>query len=95
MQTRCRTSSWRGIAGRRLGHICDFDHVIADIHLPIKDQGIVKTPVRIGPDCWIGVRLRAARYPGRPGLRARRARGGARDRPGLLDRGRLAGPGGA
>lgn len=35
-------------------YICDFDHVFSDIHVPIKDQGIVKSPVRIGPDVWIG-----------------------------------------
>ena len=35
-------------------YICDFDHVFDDIHVPIKDQGIVKEPVRIGPDVWIG-----------------------------------------
>ncbi len=34
-------------------YICDFDHVTTDITLPIKDQGIVKAPVRIGPDTWI------------------------------------------
>jgi acetyltransferase-like isoleucine patch superfamily enzyme len=34
-------------------YICDFDHVTADISMPIKDQGIVKSPVRIGPDTWI------------------------------------------
>jgi acetyltransferase-like isoleucine patch superfamily enzyme len=34
-------------------YICDFDHVTADIHQPIKDQGIVKSPVRIGPDTWM------------------------------------------
>jgi acetyltransferase-like isoleucine patch superfamily enzyme len=37
-------------------YVCDFDHVIADLNLPIKDQGIVKTPVRIGPGCWLGVK---------------------------------------
>ena len=35
-------------------YICDFDHAFGDIHLPIKDQGIVKAPVRIGRDVWIG-----------------------------------------
>ena len=25
----------------------------SDVHLPIKDQGIVKSPVRIGPDTWL------------------------------------------
>ncbi|MFB9727313.1 acyltransferase [Haloechinothrix salitolerans] len=34
-------------------YICDFDHVTTDITLPIKDQGIIKAPVRIGPDTWI------------------------------------------
>ena len=34
-------------------YICDFDHVTTDIHQPIKDQGIVKAPVRIGPDTWM------------------------------------------
>ena len=37
-------------------YICDFDHVMSDITRPIKDQGIVKTPVRIGPGCWLGVK---------------------------------------
>jgi acetyltransferase-like isoleucine patch superfamily enzyme len=37
-------------------YICDFDHVMADITVPIKDQGLVKTPVRIGPGCWLGVK---------------------------------------
>jgi acetyltransferase-like isoleucine patch superfamily enzyme len=37
-------------------YICDFDHVMTDIHVPIKDQGLVKTPVRIGPGCWLGVK---------------------------------------
>ncbi|MDP3972635.1 MAG: acyltransferase [Candidatus Nanopelagicales bacterium] len=42
-------------------YIGDFDHVHSDIHLPIKDQGIVKAPVRIGPDCWIGVKATVLR----------------------------------
>lgn len=37
-------------------YVTDFDHVTADVHVPIKDQGIVKAPVRIGPDCWLGVK---------------------------------------
>ena len=37
-------------------HVTDFDHRFDDIHQPVKDQGIVKTPVRIGPDCWLGVK---------------------------------------
>ena len=35
-------------------YITDFDHDTTDLTRPIKDQGIVKAPVRIGPDCWIG-----------------------------------------
>lgn len=37
-------------------YITDFDHRVGDLGRPIKDQGIVKTPVRIGPDCWLGVK---------------------------------------
>ena len=37
-------------------YICDFDHITADLTLPIKDQGVAKTPVRIGPDGWLGVK---------------------------------------
>lgn len=42
-------------------YIGDFDHVHSDIHVPIKDQGIVKAPVRIGPDCWVGVKATVLR----------------------------------
>lgn len=42
-------------------YICDFDHVTSDINLPIKDQGIVKSPVRIGPDCWLGTKVTVTR----------------------------------
>lgn len=42
-------------------YICDFDHRYADVGLPIKDQGIVKTPVRIGPDCWIATKVTVLR----------------------------------
>lgn len=37
-------------------YVTDFDHVIDDLVVPIKDQGLVKSPVRIGPDCWLGVK---------------------------------------
>jgi acetyltransferase-like isoleucine patch superfamily enzyme len=37
-------------------YVCDFDHVFSDITVPIKDQGIVKTPVRVGPDVWVGTK---------------------------------------
>lgn len=42
-------------------YICDFDHVTDDIHTPIKDQGIVKSPVRIGADVWIGAKATVLR----------------------------------
>lgn len=35
-------------------YICDFDHRYEDMTIPIKKQGIVKSPVKIGPDCWLG-----------------------------------------
>lgn len=37
-------------------YVCDFDHRTEDVTVPIKDQGIVKTPVRIGDDVWLGVK---------------------------------------
>lgn len=42
-------------------YVCDFDHVFADVHVPIKDQGIVKSPVRIGPDVWLGTKATVLR----------------------------------
>jgi acetyltransferase-like isoleucine patch superfamily enzyme len=42
-------------------YVCDFDHVYADVTVPIKDQGIAKSPVRIGPDCWVGVKVSVLR----------------------------------
>ncbi|HEV3475751.1 MAG TPA: acyltransferase [Actinomycetota bacterium] len=35
-------------------YVGDFDHRHDDLGTPIQQQGIVKSPVRIGPDCWIG-----------------------------------------
>ncbi|MBI4729782.1 MAG: acyltransferase [Acidobacteria bacterium] len=35
-------------------YICDFDHRFDDLSMPIRKQGIVKSPVRIGADCWVG-----------------------------------------
>ncbi|MDQ6648757.1 MAG: acyltransferase [Actinomycetota bacterium] len=42
-------------------YICDFDHAFADVTRPIKDQGIVKSPVRIGPDVWVGTKATVLR----------------------------------
>ncbi len=38
-------------------YVTDFDHVTTDLGRPIKDQGIVKAPVRIGPDSWLGTKV--------------------------------------
>jgi acetyltransferase-like isoleucine patch superfamily enzyme len=35
-------------------YICDFDHKYDDLVVPIKKQGIVKSPVKIGANCWLG-----------------------------------------
>ena len=35
-------------------YVADFDHRTDDLTVPIKDQGIHKRPVRIGPDVWLG-----------------------------------------
>lgn len=42
-------------------YICDFDHRHDDLSLPIKDQGIIKAPVRIGADVWIGTKATVLR----------------------------------
>jgi len=42
-------------------YICDFDHKTEDLGLPIKDQGLVKSPVRIGPDCWLATKVTVTR----------------------------------
>ncbi len=76
-------------------YVCDFDHKMDNIEMPIKDQGIVKSPVRIGPDTWIATKVTdPARHHDRSRLRAGRPRRGQGRHPGLLDRRRLAGQGG-
>lgn len=42
-------------------YICDFDHRFDDLYLPVKDQGLVKSPVRIGADVWVGVKASVLR----------------------------------
>lgn len=42
-------------------YICDFDHRTEDLTVPIKDQGIVKSPVRVGPDVWVGTKATVLR----------------------------------
>ena len=65
-------------------YICDFDHRMDDINVPIKDQGIIKGPVRIGPG-HLGRHQghHAAQHDDRPRLRAGFARGGQGRHPGL------------
>ncbi len=42
-------------------YVTDFDHAFDDRSVPIKDQGIVKSPVRIGPDVWVGTKASVLR----------------------------------
>jgi acetyltransferase-like isoleucine patch superfamily enzyme len=42
-------------------YVSDFDHKFGDLDVPIKDQGIVKSRVRIGRDVWIGTKATVAR----------------------------------
>lgn len=42
-------------------YLCDFDHRFDALDVPIKDQGIVKSPVRVGPDVWMGTRVTVLR----------------------------------
>ncbi|HEY1179950.1 MAG TPA: acyltransferase [Phytomonospora sp.] len=37
-------------------YVIDFDHRVAELTRPIKDQGIVKSPIEIGDDCWLGTK---------------------------------------
>ncbi len=41
--------------------VSDFDHKFADLAVPIKDQGIAKSRVRIEPDVWIGTKVTVCR----------------------------------
>lgn len=42
-------------------YICDFDHAMRELDRPIKDQGLLVSPVRIGPGCWIGTKATVLR----------------------------------
>ena len=50
---RCLVADWV--------YMCDFDHRTDDVHVPITDQGIVKSPVRIDEDVWVGVKATVLR----------------------------------
>jgi acetyltransferase-like isoleucine patch superfamily enzyme len=38
-------------------YVCDFDHVTERLDVPVKDQGIVKSPVHVGDDVWLGTKV--------------------------------------
>ncbi|MGH2740857.1 MAG: acyltransferase [Actinomycetota bacterium] len=42
-------------------YISDFDHRFENPAIPIRRQGIVKSPVRIGVGCWIGEKVSVLR----------------------------------
>jgi acetyltransferase-like isoleucine patch superfamily enzyme len=42
-------------------YVSDFDHRYAALDVPIREQGIVKTRVRIGHDVWLGTKVTVAR----------------------------------
>ncbi len=42
-------------------YVCDFDHETRDLDRPIKDQGLVLSPVSIGPGTWIGTKVTVLR----------------------------------
>jgi acetyltransferase-like isoleucine patch superfamily enzyme len=42
-------------------YISDFDHNFADLTIPIKDQGISKSRVRIDRDVWLGTKVTVSR----------------------------------
>jgi acetyltransferase-like isoleucine patch superfamily enzyme len=41
--------------------VSDFDHNFARLDVPIKDQGIAKSRVRIEPDVWLGTKVTVRR----------------------------------
>lgn len=42
-------------------YVADFDHVHDDVTRAVKDQGIRKAPVRVGPWSWLGLRASVLR----------------------------------
>ncbi|WP_380168767.1 acyltransferase [Jannaschia sp. R86511] len=42
-------------------YVADFDHVHDDVGRPVKDQGIRKSPVRVGEGSWLGLRASVLR----------------------------------
>jgi acetyltransferase-like isoleucine patch superfamily enzyme len=42
-------------------YVCDFDHRINRIDTAIRNQGIIKSPVNIGNDVWLGTKVSVLR----------------------------------
>jgi acetyltransferase-like isoleucine patch superfamily enzyme len=42
-------------------YVCDFDHRINQVDTAIRNQGIIKSPVIIGNDVWIGTKVSVLR----------------------------------
>lgn len=42
-------------------YVSDFDHKFTSLNVPIKDQGIAKSRVRIERDVWLGTKVTVAR----------------------------------
>jgi acetyltransferase-like isoleucine patch superfamily enzyme len=42
-------------------YICDFDHRISSVDTSIRNQGIIKSPVTVGSDVWIGTKVSVLR----------------------------------
>jgi acetyltransferase-like isoleucine patch superfamily enzyme len=42
-------------------YVADFDHNFSDADRPIKDQGITKSPIRIGADVWLANKVTVVR----------------------------------
>jgi acetyltransferase-like isoleucine patch superfamily enzyme len=42
-------------------YVSDFDHKFVDLEMPIKDQGIAKSRVRIGRNVWLGTKVTVCR----------------------------------
>lgn len=42
-------------------YICDFDHRMDDITVPMRRQGIIKSPVVIESDVWVGTKVTVLR----------------------------------
>ena len=42
-------------------YVCDFDHRISSVDTAIRNQGIIKSPVIIGSDVWVGTKVSVLR----------------------------------